>query len=138
MNTKLSKRPQSVCLSLILGALIETSATKSRSHRSNWAVQMDINGHAWFRWRNKIIATRITSTSSNAQATGTIHHCIMQWSSTCRISQQLNPFVQHVLVYHQIFNNGHLNFHISFFPPGEFCQGSSHQICTQRAQSKQN
>ena len=90
------------------------------------------NGHAWFRWRNKIIATRIT------RITDTIHHCIMQWSSTCRVSQQLNPFVQHVLVHHQIFNNGHLNFHISFFPPGEFCQGSSHQICTQRAQSKQN
>lgn len=35
----------------------------------------------------------ISTTFSTTQATGTIHHCIMPWSSTCRVSQQLNAMV---------------------------------------------
>ena len=104
------------CLSLIPGPLIETSATKSRSHRSNWAVFKWTCDSRWYRLLSAQLKQLVLFTIASCH--GPAH------------AESLNSWMPW---------SGHVNFHLSVFPqPGEFCQASSHQVCTQRAQSKQN
>lgn len=78
--TKLSKRPQSVWVWYRGRWLKHLPQSPGRTGPTG----QYSNGH---------VTQMISTTFSTTQATGTIHHCIMPWSSTCRVSQQPNAMV---------------------------------------------
>ena len=78
--TKLSKRPQSVWVWYRGRWLKHLPQSPGRTGPTG----QYSNGH---------VTQMISTTFSTTQATGTIHHSIMPWSSTCRVSQQPNAMV---------------------------------------------